>query len=208
MQEGTGLGLALSRRFVELHGGQLDVESELGRGSTFTFWLPRSHRSGGSLGGSRPVERDVHERGGYHGVSLRGTPRANGQLVLIVEDNEKNRMLASDLLRYYGFRTLEAVDAETGIEIALNTSPDIILMDIGLPQMDGVTALEHLRADPVTAGITVVAVTASVMAIDRERFSRAGFAGVIFKPVDVKTFPAQVLSFCGTAEAIPSTPPA
>jgi signal transduction histidine kinase/ActR/RegA family two-component response regulator len=208
MQEGTGLGLALSRRFVELHGGQLDVESELGRGSTFMFWLPRSHRSGGSHGASRPVERDVHERGGYHGVTLRGTPRASGQLVLIIEDNEKNRMLAGDLLRYYGFRTLEAVDAETGIEIALTTTPDIILMDIGLPHMDGVTALEHLRADPGTAGITVVALTASVMAIDRERFARAGFTGVILKPINVKTFPAQVLSFCRNAAAIPSTPQA
>ena len=74
--------------------------------------------------------------------------------------------------------------------------PDIILMDIELPGMDGVTALEQLRADPATAGVTVVAVTASVMPVDRERFARAGFAGVIVKPIDVKAFPNQVLSYC------------
>jgi two-component system cell cycle response regulator DivK len=124
------------------------------------------------------------------------TTLANGQLVLIVEDNEKNLKLARDLLQYHGFRTVEAVDGETGLEVARATLPDIILMDIELPGIDGVTTLERLRADPLTAGITVVAVTASVMPVDRDRFSRAGFAAVILKPIDVRTFPALVLSYC------------
>jgi two-component system, cell cycle response regulator DivK len=124
------------------------------------------------------------------------TALAAGQLVLIVEDNEKNLKLARDLLRYHGFRTIEAGDAETGLRMASDSAPDIILMDIELPGIDGVTALERLRADPATAGITVVAVTASVMPVDQERFARAGFAGVIVKPIDVKAFPNQVLSYC------------
>jgi two-component system, cell cycle response regulator DivK len=124
------------------------------------------------------------------------TPVANGQLVLIVEDNEKNLKLARDLLQHYGFRTIEAGDAETGLRMASDSAPDLILMDIELPGMDGVTALEKLRADPATAGITVVAVTASVMPVDQERFARAGFAGVIVKPIEVKAFPHQVLSYC------------
>ena len=124
------------------------------------------------------------------------TTLADGQLVLIVEDNEKNLKLARDLLQYHGFRTIEAADAETGIRMALESPPDLILMDIELPGMDGVTALERLRADPATAGITVVAVTASVMPVDRERFARAGFAGIIVKPIDVKAFPNQVLAYC------------
>jgi two-component system cell cycle response regulator DivK len=121
---------------------------------------------------------------------------AQGQLVLIVEDNEKNLKLARDLLQYHGFRTVEAVDGETGLEVARATLPDIILMDIELPGMDGVTTLEHLRADALTAGITVIAVTASVMPVDTDRFARAGFAAVVLKPIDIKTFPALVLSYC------------
>jgi two-component system cell cycle response regulator DivK len=124
---------------------------------------------------------------------------ADGQLVLIVEDNEKNLKLARDLLQYQGFRTVEAVDGETGLEVARAALPDIILMDIELPGIDGVTALEHLRADPLTAGITVIAVTASVMPVDRDRFARAGFAAVVLKPIDVRTFPALVLSYCDRA---------
>jgi two-component system, cell cycle response regulator DivK len=121
---------------------------------------------------------------------------ANGQLVLIVEDNEKNLKLARDLLQYHGFRTLEAPDAETGLQLAADHGPDVILMDIELPGMDGVTALEHLRADPATSTCAVVAVTASVMPADRERFVRAGFDGYIEKPIDIKAFPNQVLAYC------------
>jgi two-component system, cell cycle response regulator DivK len=121
---------------------------------------------------------------------------ANGQLVLIVEDNEKNLKLARDLLQYHGFRTLEAPDAETGLRLATDHAPDVILMDIELPGMDGVTALEHLRADPATSACAVVAVTASVMPADRERFVRAGFDGYIEKPIDIKAFPNQVLAYC------------
>lgn len=125
---------------------------------------------------------------------------ADGQLVLIIEDNEKNLKLARDLLQYHGFRTLDAVDAEAGLHIASTSGPDVILMDIELPGMDGVTALERLRADPKIAGIAVVAFTASVMPVDRDRFSRAGFNGIIVKPIDVRAFPGQVLAYCGDVE--------
>ena len=128
-------------------------------------------------------------------------PVGANRLVLIVEDNEKNLKLARDLLQYHGFRTIEAVDAETGLRMASESLPDIILMDIELPGMDGATALEKLREDPATAAITVVAVTASVMPVDRDRFSRAGFAGVIVKPIDVKAFPGQVSAYCEHSDA-------
>ena len=117
------------------------------------------------------------------------------RLVLIIEDNEKNLKLARDLLQYHGFRTIEAADAESGLRKASESIPDIILMDIELHGMDGVTALEKLREDPATAAIPVVAVTASVMPVDRERFARAGFAGVIVKPIDVRAFPSQVRAY-------------
>jgi two-component system cell cycle response regulator DivK len=124
------------------------------------------------------------------------TTLAHGQLVLIIEDNEKNLKLARDLLQYHGFRTIEAPDAETGLRMASDSKPDIILMDIELPGMDGATALERLRADSAIAGIVVVAFTASVMPVDRDRFFRAGFAGIIVKPIDVAMFPREVLAYC------------
>ncbi len=120
----------------------------------------------------------------------------SGKLVLIVEDNEKNMKLARDVLRFKGFRTLEAGTAEEGIALAAAHHPDLVLMDIQLPGIDGVTALGRLRADPATAAIPVVALTASVMKEDRERFAAAGFDGHILKPIDVKQFPEQVLAYC------------
>jgi two-component system cell cycle response regulator DivK len=113
-------------------------------------------------------------------------------LVLIVEDNDKNMKLARDLLRYHGFDTIEAMNAEDGIELARSRAPHLVLMDIQLPGMDGVSALQRLRADPATARIPVVAMTASVMKEDRERFDKAGFDGFITKPIDVKSFPEQI----------------
>jgi two-component system cell cycle response regulator DivK len=110
-------------------------------------------------------------------------------LILIVEDNEKNLKLARDLLEYHGFAIVSADNAEDGLAMARTKAPRLILMDIQLPGMDGVTALGQLRADAGTAQIPVVAMTASVMREDRERFDKAGFDGFITKPIDVRTFP-------------------
>ncbi len=113
-------------------------------------------------------------------------------LILIVEDNEKNMKLARDLLQYHGFQTIEATNAEDGVALARSRTPKLVLMDIQLPGMDGVTALGQLRDDKSTARIPVVAMTASVMKEDRERFDKAGFDGFITKPIDVRAFPQQV----------------
>jgi two-component system cell cycle response regulator DivK len=113
-------------------------------------------------------------------------------LILIVEDNDKNLKLARDLLRYHGFETIEATSAEEALPLAVSRKPQLVLMDIQLPGMDGVSALQKLRADDTTAAIPVVAMTASVMKEDRERFDKAGFDGFITKPIDVKSFPDQI----------------
>ena len=113
-------------------------------------------------------------------------------LILIVEDNEKNLKLARDLLQYHGFATVEANNAEDGLALARSRKPRLILMDIQLPGMDGVAALATLRSDPATSAVAVVAMTASVMKEDRERFDKAGFDGFITKPIDVRAFPQQV----------------
>ena len=119
----------------------------------------------------------------------------SGELVLIVEDNERSLKLARDVLVFRGYRTIEATTAEDAIVLAREHIPDLILMDIRLPGMDGVTALGHLRADPATAAIPVVALTASAMTQERERFTAEGFDGYLDKPIDVKRFHDQVAGF-------------
>jgi two-component system, cell cycle response regulator DivK len=109
-----------------------------------------------------------------------------GELILVVEDKETNRKLVRDVLRFRGYEVLEATTAEEGLEMARSRKPDLILMDIQLPVMDGVTALRHLRADPATRDIPVVALTASAMPDEREKIVAAGFDGYETKPIGVK----------------------
>ena len=122
-----------------------------------------------------------------------------GRLILIVEDNEKNLKLARDVLQFHGFRTLEATIGEEAVVMARRHLPDLVLMDIALPGIDGVEATRQIKAEPSTSAILIVALTASVMEADRARFKAAGFAGLIAKPIDVLTFPAQVLAYCPPA---------
>jgi len=118
--------------------------------------------------------------------------KPNGDLVLIIEDNEKNMKLTRDILQYHGFATVEATTGEDGVALAMSCDPALILMDIQLPGIDGVTALERIRHEGTTSRIPIVAMTASVMKEDRERFDKAGFDGFITKPIDVRAFPQQV----------------
>ena len=125
-----------------------------------------------------------------------------GQLVLIVEDNERNLRLARDVLEYHGYRVVAASTGEDGIALAVAQRPEVILMDLALPGMDGVAAVQALKADPETAAIPVVALTASVMQADRDRVEQAGFAGLIAKPIDVLTFHESVASYCRTEPSV------
>ena len=125
---------------------------------------------------------------------------SRGELVLIVDDNEKNLRLARDVLRFAGLQTLEASSAADGIRLAAVHIPDVILMDVRLPDMDGPAALVELRGEPRTAGIPVVAVTSSAMMGDRERLLSAGFDGYLEKPISVKEFADQVRAYIRPAE--------
>jgi two-component system, cell cycle response regulator DivK len=115
-----------------------------------------------------------------------------GELILIVEDNEKNRKLERDILQFHGYRTMEAETAEEGLQLAQATPPALVLMDIQLPGMNGIEALRHLRADARTRAIPVIAVTASVMDQDRRKILAAGFDGYQAKPIEVTQFVAAV----------------
>ena len=116
------------------------------------------------------------------------------ELILIVEDNEKNRKLVRDALQFKGYRTIEAETGEDGVRLAKEHRPALILMDIQLPGIDGVEALRRLRADPRTADIPIVALTAFAMKADRERFEAAGFDGHLEKPIDVRELRRRVAS--------------
>jgi two-component system cell cycle response regulator DivK len=119
-----------------------------------------------------------------------------GELILIVEDNEKNMKLVRDLLQFKGYRTLEADNATEGIALATAHQPHLILMDIQLPDMDGVAALGRLKAEPTTTSIPVVALTAFAMKDDEARFLDAGFDGYLVKPVNIRELPEQVRQYC------------
>jgi two-component system, cell cycle response regulator DivK len=122
------------------------------------------------------------------------------ELVLIVDDNEKNAKLARDVLRFAGFRTLEAGRASDALALAAESLPDVILMDIRLPDMDGTEALRRLRQEERTASIPVVALTSFAMKGDRERFLDEGFDGYLEKPISIKEFPDEVRGYVGSRE--------
>ena len=125
-----------------------------------------------------------------------------GPMILIVEDNERNLKLLRDLLDVRGYRTVAARSAEEALERARVEAPQLVLMDIQLPGMDGVAALRELRALPQTAAVPVVAVTAFAMKDDRERLLAAGFDGYLEKPIDVRALPSTVNSYLGGAREI------
>ena len=111
-----------------------------------------------------------------------------GELILIIEDNEKNRRLVRDVLQFKGYQTIESETGEEGVDLARSRQPALVLMDIQLPGIDGITALKRLRVDPATRAIRVMAVTASAMTQDRQTILAAGFDAYQSKPINVKAF--------------------
>jgi two-component system cell cycle response regulator DivK len=120
-----------------------------------------------------------------------------GEQILVVEDNAKNMTLLRDVLRATGYRTLEASTAGGALKLATEHDPALVLMDIRLPDMDGLEALRRLRLDERTASIPVLAITAQAMKGDRERFKEAGFDGYLSKPVDIDELITIVEQHCG-----------
>ena len=114
------------------------------------------------------------------------------ELILIIEDNEKNRKLVRDVLNVKGFKTIESETAEEGLKLAIEKSPSLILMDIQLPGMDGITALKQLKTDLKTKSIPVIAITASAMTYKRLTMLAEGFDGYQTKPISVKDFLEEV----------------
>jgi len=123
-----------------------------------------------------------------------------GRQILVVEDNERNMKLVRELLEATGYRTIEAATGSQALDLARERRPDLVLMDIRLPDTDGVEALSRLRADDRTASIPVLAVTAQAMQGDRERCLAAGFDGYLSKPIDVGQLLEAVSRHCEAVE--------
>jgi PAS domain S-box-containing protein len=167
---GTGLGLAITRQFVHLMGGDIRVDSEVGKGSTFWFELSLPLVQGDA----RPHEAEQVVTG-YAG------PR---KTILVVDDVAGNRSVAVDLLGQLGFAMLEAVDGLDAIRQTELLKPDLVLMDIVMPGMDGLEATRRLRAIPACSAVPIIAISASAFSQDEERYMASDVNAFLPKPVD------------------------
>jgi PAS domain S-box-containing protein len=173
--EGAGIGLALSKWLVDLMQGAIGVESEPGSGSTFWVALARaSAAEAPAAAQGQPADRRPLRQAG------------RPYTVLYIEDNEVNQLLMQGMLAQRpALRLLLAAHPEEGLALAWSDKPDLVLLDIQLPGMDGFEVLRRLRADPRTRQVPVLAVSANAMPADRERAAQAGFANYVTKPIDL-----------------------
>jgi CheY-like chemotaxis protein/anti-sigma regulatory factor (Ser/Thr protein kinase) len=166
-QGGLGIGLSLVRRLVELHGGSVSASSEgSGNGSTFEIRLPRTEPA------RRPIRR-------------RPVIAAAKPTVLLIEDNDDGREMMATMLGSYGYPVLQAGDGLEGVKLATTELPDVALVDIGLPGIDGYEVARRLREDPGTRDIRLIALTGYGLAEDQRRVLEAGFDLHLVKPVDL-----------------------
>jgi CheY-like chemotaxis protein len=175
-QGGLGIGLSLVRRLVELHGGTVSASSPgNSSGSTFEIRLPRTEAA---LAGDAPVRAQPQEA---------GKPK-----VLLIEDNDDGREMMATMLASFGYPVLQAGDGLEGVRVACAERPEVALVDIGLPGIDGYEVARRLRQEAVTHGIRLIAVTGYGLAEDQRRVLEAGFDLHLVKPVELNALLEQL----------------
>jgi len=179
---GTGLGLALVKNLVELHGGSVELTSEVGVGSCFAINLPIDHNN--HLDIETQTEQDLS---GQLPITQCSMDAVVSPLILLAEDNEANVATFSSYLQAKGYRLVVANDGQQAIAIAKAEHPDLILMDIQMPVMDGLEAIRQIRRDPDLVDVPIIALTALAMTGDRERCLEAGANDYLSKPIKLRS---------------------
>jgi PAS domain S-box-containing protein len=182
--EGTGLGLALVEKLIDMHGGSMLVESEVASGSRFTIRLPWGQKMIAQQATAEPVPGPLKEPPKESNVPA-GIP-SEAALVLLAEDNMANILTLGEYLKSHGYKFVQAHDGSEAIEKVQASNPDVILMDIQMPVMDGLEAIRRLRKDLRFAATPIIAITALAMPGDRERCLEAGANEYMSKPVRLK----------------------
>lgn len=192
--EGTGIGLVLTRQLVERMNGRLEIDSEAGQGTRVRITLPAAAQAENPATGVPPPPASPGAQAALDLPPL---------LLLYVEDNPVNVLLVRQLLaRWPQIELVHAEDGQAGLELARRLHPDLVLLDMHLPDMDGVEVLGELRRDPATAALGVVALSASEHPQDVHRAQEAGALEYWTKPLDLRSFPADVIRVIGR-EALP-----
>lgn len=194
---GTGLGLSLVYRLTQLHQGQVNLDSEPGRGSRFTISLPWSR----SVFSDETTFSDTLLVDITEDIQVNIEDNASySPLLLLAENDKKTALLLVDFLTRHGYRVIVAKNGLEALEKAKLEYPELVLMDIQMPEMDGLTAIGHMRANPELAAVPIIAVTARAMASDRERCLEAGASDYISKPISL----AQLMQVLRTHLAVSS----
>jgi len=180
---GTGLGLALVRKMIKMLDGDIEVDSAPGEGTRFKIRFPDA------------VLEEAPQRPKPKPAPADDRPVSNESTILVVEDNAVNRKLARNVLRSRGYRVLEATTGEEALKMLERQRPDLVLMDLQLPGMDGLEVTRRIKRDPAISDLPVVALTAHVQEADERRALDAGCVGYITKPIRLAQFPKQVESY-------------
>jgi PAS domain S-box-containing protein len=181
--EGTGLGLSLVKRLTELHGGEVSVTSQLGKGSCFSVTLPCGPMAQVA---STPSQAISQAGTGAAEVMDETAAETNPSLILLVEDNESNIFVVQSYLEVLGFEMQVAQTGQEALNLVQRQTPDLILMDIQMPEMDGLTATRILRQDPEFQTVPIIALTALAMPGDREECLAAGANDYVSKPIQMR----------------------